>query len=89
VAHDLARRGIGLALLTELIVRCERGPWRQMVAVIGNSENRASIALHERMGFRMTGTLRSVGFKLGRWVDSVIMQRPLGAGDGTLPGPPR
>jgi phosphinothricin acetyltransferase len=78
-------KGIGRALLAALLACCEGGPWRQMVAVIGDSANLASIRLHEAMGFQHVGTLRSVGFKLGRWVDSVYMQRSLGAGDGTLP----
>jgi phosphinothricin acetyltransferase len=78
-------RGIGTALLCELIARCERGPWRQMLAVIGDSGNAGSIALHRRMGFTPAGNLVSVGFKLGRWVDSVFMQRALGAGDSTRP----
>ena len=78
-------RGIGTALLAELIARCERGPWRQMLAVIGDSGNAGSIALHRRMGFAPAGNLVSVGFKLGRWVDSVFMQRALGAGDSTKP----
>ncbi len=85
VDHRLSRRGIGQALLAELIARCEAGQWRQMIAVIGDSNNAASIELHRHFGFRMVGTLRSVGFKFGRWVDSVLMQRALGAGDGTLP----
>ena len=62
----------------ELIVQCEKGPWRQMIAIIGNSGNNASIALHESLGFRLVGTLREVGFKHGRWVDTVLMQRALG-----------
>ena len=78
-------QGIGLALLAALIERCEAGPWRQMVAVIGDSDNTPSIALHRRLGFQQAGTLPSVGFKLGRWVDSVLMQRPLGSGDQTNP----
>ena len=78
-------RGIGVALLVELIERCEGGPWRQMVAVIGDSANAASINLHRKLGFREVGTLAAVGFKFGRWVDSVLMQRPLGEGDRTLP----
>jgi phosphinothricin acetyltransferase len=86
IEDGLAGKGIGTALLTELIARCEKGSWRQMIAVIGDSANTASIALHRRMGFRMIGTLPSVGFKFGRWVDSVLMQRPLGTGDRTLPG---
>jgi phosphinothricin acetyltransferase len=85
VAEGLSGRGIGSALLAELIVRCERGPWRQMLAVIGDSANTGSIALHRRMGFAHIGTLASVGFKFGRWVDSVFMQRALGPGDSTLP----
>ena len=78
-------RGIGEALLVALIERCEGGPWRQMVAVIGDSANAASIGLHRKLGFRAVGTLAAVGFKFGRWVDSVLMQRPLGEGDRTLP----
>lgn len=78
-------RGIGAALLRELIPLCEAGPARQLLAIIGDSGNAASIALHRRFGFEMIGTLRSVGFKLGRWVDTVYMQRALGQGDTTLP----
>ncbi|SAL63812.1 phosphinothricin N-acetyltransferase [Caballeronia peredens] len=79
VAAGMGGRGIGLALLTALIERCERGPWRQMIAVIGNSGNAGSIALHARLGFDHVGVLRDVGFKHGRWVDTVLMQRALGA----------
>lgn len=85
VADGLGGHGIGAGLLGELIARCEQGPWRQMLAVIGNSGNAGSIALHRRLGFEPVGTFRSVGFKLGQWVDSVLMQRPLGEGDGTAP----
>lgn len=85
VAQGLAGRGIGGALLGTLIIRCEAGPWRQMVAVIGGSDNDGSIALHRRHGFTPAGVLRSAGFKHGRWVDSVLMQRPLGPGDGQPP----
>jgi L-amino acid N-acyltransferase YncA len=85
VAQGLGGRGIGSALLTALITRCESGPWRQMLAVIGDSGNVASIAVHRRMGFRLTGTFEAVGFKLGRWVDTVLMQRRLGSGDRSLP----
>ncbi|MBS0521473.1 MAG: N-acetyltransferase [Proteobacteria bacterium] len=73
----LRGRGIGKALLVELIARCSRGPWRQMLAVIGNSGNAGSIALHRSCGFRMVGTLEQVGFKHGQWVDTVLMQRSL------------
>ena len=85
VARGLGGHGIGSALLTALVARCEAGPWRQMLAVIGDSGNGGSIALHARLGFQPVGTLTSVGFKLGRWVDTVLMQRPLGSGDATLP----
>jgi phosphinothricin acetyltransferase len=67
--------------LADLISRCEKGPWRQMVAVIGNSANVGSIALHMRLGFRRVGTLEGVGFKFGRFVDTVLMQRELMIGD--------
>ncbi|HZS84730.1 MAG TPA: GNAT family N-acetyltransferase [Stellaceae bacterium] len=85
VADGLGRRGIGRLLLATLIERCAAGPWRQMVAVIGDSGNLASIRLHERLGFGVVGTLRAVGFKHGRWVDSVLMQRALGPGETEPP----
>ena len=88
VAAGLGGQGIGQTLLSALIDRCETGPWRQMIAVIGDSGNAASISLHNRLGFSHVGTLRAAGFKFGRWVDSVLMQRPLGAGDRTLPDAP-
>jgi phosphinothricin acetyltransferase len=77
VARESAGHGLGSALLAALIERCERGSWRQMVAVIGDSDNHASIRLHRKFGFRHVGTLEQVGFKFGRWVDSVLMQRAL------------
>jgi phosphinothricin acetyltransferase len=85
VAPGRGGRGIGGALLAELIARCEAGPWRWMVAIIGDSGNSASITLHRRYGFEPVGTLRSVGFKHGRWVDTPIMQRVLGPGDSRPP----
>jgi len=85
VRADMAGNGIGGALLDALISRCEKGKWRQMVAIIGDSGNAASIALHRSRGFRRVGTLRAVGFKRGRWVDTVLMQRELAAGSRTLP----
>lgn len=85
VREGLQGRGVGRALLEALVARCERGPWRQMVAVIGDSANAASIALHRACGFETVGTLRAVGFKFGRWVDSVFMQRALGRGEGAPP----
>jgi phosphinothricin acetyltransferase len=80
-------QGIGRMLLTELVARCTALGCRQMVAIIGDSANRASIGLHERLGFRRAGLLADVGFKHGRWVDSVIMQLSLGPGSGRPPGP--
>jgi phosphinothricin acetyltransferase len=85
VREDYQGRGVGAALLEALIERCSALGYRQLVAVIGDSAHAASINLHASCGFLRVGTLRSVGFKFGRWVDSVLMQRPLGLGDG---GPP-
>lgn len=85
VREGLGRKGIGRALLAELVRRCEALGYRQMVAVIGDSANAGSIQLHAALGFIRSGTLRSTGFKFGRWVDSVLMQRPLDTGDGTRP----
>ena len=78
VDKDAAGRGIGRALLAELIRLCEAGPWQQMIAIIGDSGNHASVGLHRTLGFRMVGTLEKVGFKHGRWVDTVLMQRSVG-----------
>jgi phosphinothricin acetyltransferase len=85
IADGQTGRGIGSALLGELIARCERGPWRQMIAIVGDSANSGSIALHRRFAFELAGTLRSVGFKFDRWVDTPILQRGLGLGDEQLP----
>jgi L-amino acid N-acyltransferase YncA len=79
------RRGIGLQLLQRLIVESEARGYRQMIAVIGDSANAGSIGVHARCGFRMIGTHPDVGFKFGRWLDTVMMQRALGDGAGTLP----
>jgi L-amino acid N-acyltransferase YncA len=79
------RRGVGRALLQELIRRAEALGYRQIIAVIGDSANSGSIGLHASLGFLRSGLLRSSGYKLGRWVDTVLMQRPLGRGDGTAP----
>jgi L-amino acid N-acyltransferase YncA len=79
VREGLAGRGVGKALLSALIAQCEAGPWRQMLAVIGDRENHGSIALHRSCGFRPIGILEAVGHKHGRWVDSVLMQRALGS----------
>jgi L-amino acid N-acyltransferase YncA len=85
VRQDCHGRGVGAALLEALIERCAALGYRQLVAVIGDSAHAASINLHASAGFVRVGTLRSVGFKLGRWVDSVLMQRPLGPGDASPP----
>ena len=85
VRHGLQGKGIGKALLAELVARCQVLDYRQMIAVIGDSANAASIALHASLGFVRAGNLRSSGYKFGRWVDSVLMQLPLGDGDGSKP----
>ena len=79
------RRGVGRALLDRLIVESEARGFRQMIAVIGDSAQAASIELHRAAGFRMVGTFENVGFKFGRWLDSVLMQRALGPGATTIP----
>jgi L-amino acid N-acyltransferase YncA len=79
------RRGIGLRLLHRLIEECERRGYRQMIAVIGDSANAGSIGVHAACGFQMIGTHANVGLKFGRWLDTVMMQRPLGAGATTVP----
>jgi phosphinothricin acetyltransferase len=86
VAPGGARRGVGRRLLAALIERCEQGQWRQMIAVIGDSANDASIGLHAALGFRKIGVIEAVGWKHGRWVDGVLMQRALGPGSGVPPG---
>ena len=85
VAAGSVRRGIGTALLAELIRRCEASGKRQMIAVIGGSTNVASIAMHGRLGFRVAGVLPSFGYKFGTWNDTVLMTRPLG--DAKAPPP--
>ena len=85
VSEDFLGRNVGNALLTELIERCTALGFRQMVAVIGDSTNAASLAIHSRHGFFVVGALSSTCFKFGRWVDAVLMQRILGEGDTTIP----
>jgi phosphinothricin acetyltransferase len=77
VAPDTHRRGIGRALLDRLIIEAQARGFRQMIAVIGDSDQAPSIALHRAAGFRLVGTIAAVGFKHGRWLDSVLMQREL------------
>ena len=85
VDQNAVVRGLGTALLDGLIQACTKAGLRQMVAIIGETANKASIRLHERAGFHHVGTLRSVGFKHGQWLDTVLMQRTLGEGDETPP----
>lgn len=85
VKHGRQGKGIGKALLAELISRCTALNCRQIIAVIGDSANASSIAVHASLGFVRAGSLRSSGYKFGRWVDTVYMQLPLGPGDGTKP----
>jgi phosphinothricin acetyltransferase len=79
------RRGIGLQLMQRLVTECETRGFRQMIAVIGDSANAGSIGVHARCGFQMIGTHPSVGLKFGRWLDTVMMQLPLGEGATTVP----
>jgi L-amino acid N-acyltransferase YncA len=81
----IQRRGIGRQLLQRLIAESEQRGYRQMIAVIGDSCNAGSIGVHRRCGFEMIGTHPDVGFKFGRWLDTVMMQRALGDGADTLP----
>jgi L-amino acid N-acyltransferase YncA len=78
-------RGVGTRLMQALIEESEKRGYRLMVAVIGDSANLASIGVHRRTGFEMVGTLQNVGLKFGRWLDTVLMQRPLGEGASTIP----
>ena len=77
VDPDISAAASDACLLAALIEHCEQGPWRQMIAVIGDSANEASIRLHAHFGFRNVGTLFEVGFKFDRWLDTVLMQREL------------
>lgn len=86
VAPKAQRRGVGRLLLDALIKDCTARGYRQMIAVIGDSANAGSIGLHAAAGFVMVGTMKNVGFKHGRWLDSVDMQLPLGEAE-TTPSP--
>lgn len=81
LASEAQRQGIGAQLLTRLVANCEAGGARQMLAVIGDSRNLGSIGVHARLGFEQVGFMKSAGWKFGRWLDVVLMQRALGAGD--------
>ena len=85
VHKDYQGRGIGKRLLEALIEACEKTGARQLIAVIGDSDNQGTIGLHAACGFEEVGVMKAVGFKFGRWVDSVYMQRAIGDGESTLP----
>lgn len=87
IAPGRQGQGVGKALLTAVIAACEPLGLRQMVAMIGDTENAGSVGVHRACGFVHTGTLTAVGYKAGRWVDVVIMRRPLNGGEATPPGP--
>ena len=88
IAPDAHRRGVGRAVLGEVLSACERAGLRQVVAVIGDSANAGSIGLHRALGFEHAGVGRSFGFKHGRWVDIVWMQKALNGGDAAPPDAP-
>lgn len=85
VREGAQQRGVGQAVMRVVLAECEARGYRQMIAVIGDSANEGSIRLHERLGFQRVGLLTAVGYKFGRWVDSVLMQRSLGEGMASPP----
>lgn len=85
VREGVRGQGVGKALVVELLTRAEARGFRQMIAVIGDSENAGSIGLHASCGFRRAGVIHAVGLKFGRWVDVVFMQKTLGEGDRNIP----
>ena len=85
VRDDVRGQGVGKALVAELLRLAEARGFRQMLALIGDSENIGSIGMHASLGFQRAGVMRACGVKFGRWLDVVVMQRALGAGDGTPP----
>jgi len=85
IVPQFHRQGIGRALLARLVGESEARGFRQMLGVVGDSANTGSVAVHAALGFRLIGTFQSVGFKHGRWLDTVLMQRPLGTSDTTPP----
>ncbi len=87
VRDDVRGQGVGKALVAELLRAAEAAGFRQMIAVIGDEENVASIGVHASLGFKQVGLLRAAGCKFGRWLDVVLMQRPLGAADSDIPPP--
>jgi phosphinothricin acetyltransferase len=85
VRDDVRGQGVGKALVADLLVRAEARGFRQMLALIGDSQNIGSIGVHASLGFVRAGVMRGTGVKFGRWLDVVIMQRPLGEAEATLP----
>lgn len=85
IDNDVRRTGIGGVLMEALVDICTESGFRQMIAVIGDSENRQSICFHEKNGFAHAGKIDNIGFKFGRWLDQILMQRTLGEGAQTLP----
>lgn len=87
LSPEAVGKGVGKLLLIELIARCEAAGARQMLAVIGDSANAASVGLHRALGFEPVGTMRSAGWKFDRWLDVVMMQKSLGIGDSAAGEP--
>ncbi len=85
VDPDIQRAGVGRLLMQQVITACEALGFRQMIAIVGGSDHVASIEFHKSLGFDDAGTVKSVGYKHGKWLDTVYLQRPLGAGDATPP----
>lgn len=85
INDQLRRGGIGTALLQKLIDECTALGFRQMIGIVGDSQNLQSIRFHEKMGFSHMGTVKNIGFKFDRWMDQVILQRPLGDGADSAP----
>ena len=85
LAADAKGQGLGRLLLAELLSRCEAAGARQMLAVIGDSENLGSIGVHRTLGFEPIGVMKAAGWKFERWLDGVLMQKSLGQGAGTTP----
>ena len=86
VREDVRGMGVGKGIVAELLVRAEAAGFRQMLALIGDSDNIGSIGMHSSLGFQRAGVMRACGVKFGRWLDVVIMQRALGVGDADVPG---
>ena len=89
LAQGQTGKGLGKILLEQLLLECEKGPWRQMIAVIAGQDSRGSIALHRSLGFAHVGTLPAAGYKFQQWIDVVLMQRALGEGNQSPPSDPR